>query len=294
MTVNPDSPLTIVRNVADLRSAVSRWRATGGTVALVPTMGALHDGHLSLVRLGKKKADRVVASIFINPAQFAPHEDLDAYPRQEREDLVKLASAGCDLAFLPAPEEMYPDGFATSVSVDGLSEGLCGASRPHFFGGVATVVTKLLNQARADIAIFGEKDYQQLLIIRRLARDLDTGTHIIGAPIIREPDGLAMSSRNQYLSIEEREVAGQLNLLLRSACQSIAEGATVAQTLAGCQDRLLSAGFDKVDYLECRDGRDLAPLSGSLSGDTLANARLFAAALIGKTRLIDNMAVSRN
>ena len=282
-----------VRSVSDLRTEVARWRAAGETIALVPTMGALHDGHLSLVRLAKEKADRCVASIFVNPKQFAAHEDLDTYPRREQEDVAALASAGCDLVFLPTREVMYPDGFATSVSVDGVSAPLDGTSRPHFFGGVATVVTKLLNQAQADIAVFGEKDYQQLLVIRRLARDLDIPTEIIGGPIVREADGLAMSSRNAYLSAAEREIAGELNKVLAATCARVAGGAAVAVALAEGRSALKEAGFPEIDYFEVRAGDTLALLGpGALSAGERTNARIFIAVMLGRTRLIDNMAVA--
>ena len=209
-----------------MRARVKAWRDAGEKVALIPTMGALHDGHLSLIQVGRDFARRTVASIFVNPRQFAPHEDFDAYPRTEQDDLDRLSAAGCDLAFLPTPEEMYPAGFQTSVSVSEVTQGLCGASRPVFFGGITTVVTKLLNQCQPDVAVFGEKDYQQLVVIRRLVKDLDLPVEIIGAPIRREADGLAMSSRNRYLSEEERAIAGQLNKVKRSACMEIAGSAT--------------------------------------------------------------------
>lgn len=285
----PDSTQT----VAGLRERVATWRTRGETVAFVPTMGALHEGHLSLVRLGKQRADRCVASIFVNPKQFAAHEDLGTYPRREAEDMELLAGAGCDLVFLPQPEEMYPDGFATSVRVEGLSEPLDGQSRPHFFGGVATVVTKLLNQVRADVAIFGEKDYQQLLIIRRLAADLDIDTQIIGGPIVREGDGLAMSSRNAYLSSVERRIAGQLNKVLRQTALKIAQGGDVLGSIEDGHALLKHAGFGAIDYFEARSGKDLSLLGpGKLSGDDLGQARVFIAAMLGRTRLIDNMKVT--
>ncbi|GGD05956.1 pantothenate synthetase [Aquisalinus flavus] len=259
----------------------------------MPTMGALHDGHLSLVRLGKQRADRCVASIFVNPKQFAAHEDLGTYPRREDEDLKMLADAGCDLVFLPQPAEMYPDGFATSVRIEGLSEPLDGQSRPHFFGGVATVVTKLLNQVRADIAIFGEKDYQQLLIIRRLNADLDIGTEIIGGPIVREEDGLAMSSRNAYLSSVERRIAGQLNKVLRQTALKIAQGGDVLGSIEDGHALLKHAGFSTIDYLEARSGKDLTLLGpGKLTPEDQEHARVFVAAMLGRTRLIDNMKVT--
>lgn len=285
----PDSTQT----VSGLRTHIAEWRTSGETVAFVPTMGALHEGHLSLVRLGKQQADRCVASIFVNPKQFAAHEDLGTYPRREAEDLKMLAAAGCDLVFLPRPEEMYPEGFATSVRVEGLSEPLDGQSRPHFFGGVATVVTKLLNQVRADIAIFGEKDYQQLLIIRRLNDDLDIGTKIVGGPIVREEDGLAMSSRNAYLSSVERRIAGQLNKVLRQTALKIAQGGDVLGSIEDGHALLQHAGFGAIDYFEARSGTDLSLLGpGKLTAEQQAHARVFIAAMLGRTRLIDNMKVA--
>ena len=195
-----DTPLPTVRTVADLRAAVRGWRAEGLTVALVPTMGFLHEGHLSLVRLGKARADRVVASLFVNPTQFAPGEDFEAYPRDEARDAALLAGAGCDLLYAPTPAEMYPAGFSTTVTVAEVSAPMDGLARPTHFAGVATVVTKLLTQSLPDVAVFGEKDYQQLQVIKRLARDLDLPTEIVGAPTVRAQDGLALSSRNAYLS----------------------------------------------------------------------------------------------
>jgi pantoate--beta-alanine ligase len=287
--------LDVAHSVAGLRAHVHAWRMDGKTVGFVPTMGALHEGHLSLVRLAKEKADKVVASIFVNPTQFAAHEDLGTYPRQEAEDIDKLKSAGCDFVFLPTVEEMYPEGASTSVKVDGLSDGLCGTSRPHFFGGVATVVAKLLNQCQPDIAIFGEKDYQQLLIIKRMVRDLAIPVEIIGGPLVREADGLAMSSRNAYLSAEERQVAGQLNVIMRAACQEISHGGPIDDAINKARSALHKAGFDNIDYLEVRSGQDLSLLGPTpLSKDDLGNARLFAASMLGKTRLIDNMPISQS
>lgn len=278
--------LTIVRTVADLRKTVNDWRKAGLRIALVPTMGALHQGHLSLVEAAKAQADRVVASIFVNPKQFGVNEDLSRYPRQEARDAELLDSVGCHLLFAPGVEEMYPDGFATSISVSGVSEGLCGASRPGHFDGVALVVTKLFNMVRPDIAIFGEKDYQQLAVIRRFVTDLNLDVEIIGAPIVREPDGLAMSSRNAYLSEAERGIASALPQTLARVRDQIAGGADVGKAIAGGVQELLDAGFAAVDYLELRDARTLAPLQ------TLdREARLFVAARLGTTRLIDNLAV---
>ena len=287
-----EAAVRTVRTVAELRSAVGAWRAAGQRVALTPTMGALHAGHLSLVALGRAKADRVVASLFVNPTQFGAGEDLEAYPRDEARDAAMLAEAGCDLLFAPSVAEMYPEGFATEVRVTGLTDLLCGAARPGHFDGVAQVVTKLLNQAGADAAIFGEKDWQQLAVIRRLARDLDIATEILGAPILREADGLAMSSRNRYLDAAERAVAGRLNAILRDAAAAMTAGAEPAEPAAVAREAavaLLAAGFARVDYVEVRNGASLAPAGPRAS----AGDRIFAAAHLGRARLIDNMPVFR-
>jgi pantoate--beta-alanine ligase len=282
------SPLPIVRSLDDLRRALATWRSEGKRIALVPTMGALHAGHLSLVRLGLEKADRVVASIFVNPAQFSPSEDFMAYPRDEIRDAQLLADTGCGLLYAPPADDIYPDGFATSVTVAGVSSPLEGAARPQHFGGVATVVTKLLIRAMPDAAVFGEKDYQQLLVVRRLVRDLDLAVEIVGAPTVRADDGLALSSRNAYLSDAERAVAGRLNVVLRSTTEALARsepvGAVEARALA-CLDK---AGFTGVDYLEARDAEDLGRLG---PGPIDRPARVLAAVRVGKTRLIDNWAV---
>lgn len=281
--------LPVVRTVAALRAQVSAWKREGLRVAMVPTMGALHEGHLSLVRLGNQKADRTVASIFVNPAQFAPHEDFDAYPRGEDRDSALLAAAGCALLFAPTVGEMYPDGFATTVNVaTGVSEPLEGVSRPHFFGGVATVVSKLLNQCRPDVAIFGEKDYQQLLVIRRMARDLDLGVEILGGPTSREADDLAMSSRNAYLTAEEREMASALPAAMAAAVGWLREGQAAEGVEGRVKAILGEAGFGKIDYVEVRDGETLERLG---PGPVGAGARVFVAAWMGKTRLIDNWGV---
>jgi len=256
-------------------------------VALVPTMGALHAGHVELMRQGFAHADRVVASIFVNPSQFGPSEDFAAYPRREAADLDKLQAVGVDLLFAPTVEAMYPPGFATRVSVSGLSAGLCGEKRPVHFDGVATVVAKLLLQCQPDVALFGEKDYQQLTIIRRLARDLDIMVEIIGVPTVRESDGLAMSSRNAYLSEGERALAPLLYRTLSAIADRLAagEGPVGQLTVAGVA-ALLAGGFASVDYLQLCDAEDLRPL------DTLDRpARLLAAAILGRARLIDNVAV---
>ena len=280
-----DSQMMVVRTVREVREKVAKWRAEGLSVGLVPTMGALHDGHLSLIRRSNDLADRTISSIFVNPSQFAPHEDFGSYPRQEANDLALLKKEGCDLVFAPAADEMYPKGFQTSVAVAAISQGLCGDSRPHFFGGVATVVCKLLNQVRPDIAVFGEKDYQQLLVIRRMARDLDMPVDIIGAPIVREADGLAMSSRNAYLSVDERTIAGALNKVLEKMAERLSRGDAVSETIHFGRTALGDAGFTSIDYLEVRNANSLERAE---SGALTASSRIFAAVNLGKTRLIDN------
>lgn len=279
--------LAIVRNPEALADQVDSWRRAGQRIALVPTMGALHEGHLSLVRLARTRADVVMASVFVNPKQFGPTEDLDRYPRQEARDAELLASVGCDLLFAPTVEAMYPQGFATTVSVAGVSEGLCGGARPGHFDGVATVVAKLLIAARPHVAVFGEKDYQQLQVIRRLNADLNIGVDIVGAPIVREADGLAMSSRNAYLSATDRAIAAHLPQVLAAVRDRIETGTPVADALAAGHEALLAAGVASVDYLELRDAASLAPVV-QLTGA----ARLLVAARVGTTRLIDNMAVT--
>jgi pantoate--beta-alanine ligase len=275
----------IVRDLPALRSAVEALRRSG-TIALVPTMGALHAGHMALVEEGRRRADHVVASIFVNPRQFGPREDLATYPRREAEDAAMLEQAGCALLWAPPVEAMYPEGFATTVSVVGVSEGLCGASRPGHFDGVATVVAKLLNQVRPEIALFGEKDFQQLAVIRRMASDLDLGAEIVGVPTRRDPDGLALSSRNAYLSEDERSAAAALPATLNAAAETIGRGGDVAEALAAALARLEAAGFAP-EYVELRDAATLAPV------DRLdRSARLLAAARLGTTRLIDNIAIN--
>ena len=273
-----------VRTVEDLRAQSRAWRQEGLRTAVVPTMGGLHEGHLSLVRKARAKADRVMVTLFVNPTQFNDPKDLEVYPRDEAADAGMLSGVGADLLFAPPPEVMYPPGFATEVRVTGLTDCLCGATRPGHFDGVAQVVTKLLNQARADIAVFGEKDWQQLAIVRRLSKDLDIGTTIIGAPTVRETDGLAMSSRNRYLDAKERNIASNLPRVMRDVTARLTGGHDMETACHEGAAALLSAGFQKVDYLECRDGASLAPSSGP-------NARLFAAAHLGRARLIDNIPV---
>ena len=273
-----------------LRSTLAALRADGGTIALVPTMGALHDGHLTLMRTARAQADHVVASIFVNPRQFGANEDLDAYPRQLQRDSDLLIAEGVAVLWAPTPDEVYPQGYATNISVSGVSDSLCGAARPGHFDGVATVVCKLFNQVTPDMAFFGEKDWQQLAVIRRMARDLDlTHPHVSmihGVPIVREADGLAMSSRNAYLSADQRQTAAVLPAAMRDAIAAIRAGAPVSEALGNLHDVLLAEGFGTVDYAELRDENTLAPLNTAT--DT---ARLFVAARIGGTRLIDNMAV---
>ncbi|MGH6951497.1 MAG: pantoate--beta-alanine ligase [Vitreimonas sp.] len=281
-----DSPLPVARDVASLRAAIAEWRTQGLSVGLAPTMGALHEGHLSLVRAAKARCDRVVASLFVNPKQFAPHEDFERYPRDEAGDARSLAGAGCDLLYAPDRAAMYPQGFATSVIVTTISTPLEGEFRPHFFGGVATVVAKLLLQCLPDAAFFGEKDYQQLLVIKRLTRDLDIPVEIVGCPTVREPDGLAMSSRNAYLGAEERRVAVQLSAALRETVTAVRAGQAIAIAEAEASTRLTAAGFSSVDYIAVRDAETLAPIA-----DVGTPARVLAAAWLGKTRLIDNMPV---
>ena len=282
------SQIAIVRTVADLRAQVASWKRAGERVALVPTMGALHEGHLSLIALAKTKADRVVASVFVNPTQFGPNEDFDAYPRGEARDAELLAGAGCDLLFAPTVGEMYPQGFATSVNVTGVSEPLDGAARPGHFAGVATVVSKLLLQCGPDVAVFGEKDFQQLQVIKRVVRDLDIPVEIVGAPTSRLEDGLARSSRNAYLSEHEREVAGRMNVALADAVRRLQAGEPVERVEATGIAALERAGFQRIDYFEVRNADDLShPGPGPLT----VPGRVLAAAMIGKTRLIDNMAV---
>jgi len=280
------APLPVVRTVAELRAQVRSWRAAGHRVGFAPTMGALHEGHLSLVRLAHQHADKVVVSVFVNPTQFGPNEDFDAYPRDEARDAALLAAAGCNLLYAPTVAEMYPQGFSTTVTVAGVTEPLDGAARPGHFAGVATVVSKLLNQCGPNIAVFGEKDYQQLQVIRRLVRDLDLPVEIVGASTARADDGLALSSRNSYLSPAEREIAPALARALRTAGERLRAGATVADAEGEALAGLIAAGFSKVDDVEVRGADDLSRLGpGPISG----GARILAAAYLGRTRLIDNM-----
>jgi pantoate--beta-alanine ligase len=275
--------IDIVRTVRDLRTRVATWRKAGETVALVPTMGAIHAGHLSLVTLANTQADRVVTSLFVNPLQFGPREDFHAYLRDESRDATALSAAGSELLYAPVTSEMYPPHFSTKVSVGGFTEDLCGASRPNHFDGVATVVTKLLLQCAPDKAIFGEKDYQQLLVIKRLVRDLNIPVEIMGGPIVREDDGLALSSRNAYLSPAERALAPILHRTIRQVALELEQGCGADAAAEAGRFKLEAAGF-RVDYVAVRDPDTLKPLHGPVKV-----ARVTAAVHLGKTRLIDNV-----
>lgn len=275
----------VVESVSALRAQIRDWRREGLGIAMVPTMGALHDGHISLVRMALDQAERCVVSIFVNPAQFAPTEDLHKYPRQLARDLDRLAEAGAHLAFTPSVAEMYPAGFATRISVGGPSSGLETDFRPSFFDGVATVVAKLFQQASPDYAIFGEKDYQQLCVVRQLCRDLDLPVAIIGAPTVRDAHGLAMSSRNAYLGEAELGIARKLNAVLRRAAAALAAGANEADATGEARRALVEAGFQKVDYVAAREAGTLAPWRRDRDG------RILAAAWLGATRLIDNLEI---
>jgi pantoate--beta-alanine ligase len=281
--------MEIARTIANLRAQLVPWKKSGERIGLVPTMGALHAGHMALVRAAQAQGGRVVVTIFVNPKQFGPNEDLDSYPRREAADLEMLRRAAVDLAFVPAAAEIYPPGFATVVRVGGIGEGLCGAHRPGHFDGVATVVTKLLLQSLPDAAYFGEKDYQQLMIVRRLVRDLDIPVRIEGVPTWRGADGLALSSRNQYLSPAERRIAPALARVLGSMAAALAAApAAVADEIVRGREALAQAGF-AVEYLEIREAATLAPVPAAIT----APSRVFAAVHLGRTRLIDNMPIAR-
>ena len=282
------TPLATVRRIAELRAAVADWRLDGHSVGLVPTMGALHSGHLALLRQSRSDCGRTVASLFVNPAQFNDPKDLQAYPRDEARDAALFAEAGTDLLFAPATEEVYPAGFATQVRVAGLGDCLCGATRPGHMEGVATVVAKLLNQVRPDVAYFGEKDFQQLQIIRRMAADLDLDVTIAGVPTVREADGLALSSRNFLLTPEQRGIAPALQRALLAAAGELTGGAPAGPAIEAARAAILAAGFERIDYLDLRAEADLAAL-----GRPDRPARLFAAAWLGGVRLIDNVPVAR-
>jgi pantoate--beta-alanine ligase len=280
------SPM-IVRTVPALRRALDGLRAKKTTTALVPTMGALHDGHVSLVRLAKRRAKKVIVSIFVNPAQFAPSEDFSSYPRTWKADVASLAAENVDLIWNPDVKTMYPDGFATSILTEGpASASLEDRFRPHFFGGVTTVVGKLFTQVRPDFAIFGEKDFQQLRVVTRMARDLDLGVKVIGSRTVRERDGLAMSSRNVYLSAEERLTAPTLYRAMKESAKRLRAGDDIRAAMAGGAELITNAGF-VLDYFEARHAETLAPIASTKDGPV----RILVAAKIGKTRLIDNVAV---
>lgn len=277
----------VVATVQDLRSFVRARRAAGERIGLAPTMGALHAGHLSLVEEIRRHAERVIVTIFVNPTQFGPNEDFLRYPRTFSADREKLASVAADLVFAPTVEEMYPKGFATTVTLEGPARAeLEDRFRPTHFAGVATVVAKLFNQAQADVAVFGEKDYQQLLVIQRMARDLDIATKVLGGPTLREADGLAMSSRNIYLSADDRARAPALYRALSDAARRIAEGEVIGHAMAEARETIVGAGFD-IDYVEARHADTLARVARRHEGPI----RLLAAARLGATRLIDNVAV---
>jgi pantoate--beta-alanine ligase len=278
--------MQIVRELSDLRALRESWRSAGEDVALIPTMGALHQGHLDLVAASRRVADRSIATIFVNPLQFTDPADLQRYPRTEEADLAKLEGVFCDAVWLPTPQILYPDGFATTVSVAGVSERWEGEHRPGHFDGVATVVAKLLVATMPDSAIFGEKDWQQLAVIRRMAADLGLPVQIHGYPTVRETDGLAMSSRNAHLTADERVRALALPRALEEARTSIEEGRPVNPVLERARDRLSDAGFSRIDYFALVDAATLEPLETASGG-----MRLLAAAVIGTTRLIDNMRV---
>jgi pantoate--beta-alanine ligase len=285
LNVNP----VINRTQRELRGQLAEWRGSGDRIAFVPTMGALHEGHMTLVRLARKKAERVVVSIFVNPTQFAPGEDLDAYPRTEKEDVAKLAAEGVDLVYVPLPDSMYNAHHATTVQVGGVAHGLETDHRPTFFDGVALVVTKLFNRVQPDIAIFGEKDYQQLATIRRLVEDLDMPIRIIGAPIARDEHGLALSSRNQYFNKDGLEKARRLNKVMFDCAAKMEAGENVDKASAKAKEALIKAGFSAIDYVEVRSKNSLTVLEGGVLNKP---ARLLIAAHCEGVRLIDNCAVN--
>jgi pantoate--beta-alanine ligase len=282
------SQIAVIRTLPDMRTRVAAWRREGAAIGLVPTMGALHQGHLELVRRARTRCQRVVVSIFVNPAQFAPHEDFDRYPRDEAGDLSKLASVGTDAVWSPERGVMYPDGFATRIVPAGAAEGLETDFRPHFFGGVATVCCKLFTQVAPDIAVFGEKDFQQLAVVRQMVRDLNLPLEIVGAPTVREPDGLAMSSRNAYLSPEQRRTAPSIHRAIVGVATAVRQGTDAATACARATETLLGAGFAKVDYVAVRDAVTLQPPA---LGATPGSLRVLTAAWLGNTRLIDNVPV---
>jgi pantoate--beta-alanine ligase len=287
-----EKPVAVVRSRVALQQQVRAWKAAGETVGFVPTMGALHAGHLSLVEKAKENVSRTITSIFVNPAQFAPGEDFETYPRREEADLALLSGAGCDLVYLPTVAEMYPDGSVTDVRVNGMSDLLDGIYRPHFFYGVATVVARLFLHAQPDVAVFGEKDYQQLQVIRRMVRDLGFPIRIIGGETRRDADGLAQSSRNLYLSAEERRAAGAMFAALHRASVRLSQGALPSDVRAEAEAHLVRSGFRSVDYIALVDPDTLAALPDDVS-IAAGTARLLGAAWLGRTRLIDNLSVTR-
>ncbi len=285
-TANSANPPLLVRDLGSLKAGLQTVRADGARLGFVPTMGALHDGHLELVRHARTICDKVAVSIFVNPLQFAPTEDLDRYPRQEAADIALLQAAGCDLVYLPTVDVLYPKGFVSRLDMNGPAHGLETDFRPQFFSGVMTVVMKLFNQVRPDAAVFGEKDYQQLAVIRAMVRDFDMGIDVVGVPTVREADGLALSSRNAYLSAEERVVAPKLHQTLERIRDVARSGKDTDKAIAEAKEELIEAEFDRVDYIALRDADTL----GELTADSKAG-RLLAAVWLGKTRLIDNIAV---
>lgn len=276
----------IVRSVADLRAQIADWRRQGKTVALVPTMGSLHEGHLSLVKTAQHNADKVCVSLFVNPKQFGPNEDFDVYPRDEGADVSQLEAVGTDLLYAPNVSEIYPDGHTTQLTVGPLANILEGEHRPGFFTGVATVVSKLLLQALPDIALFGEKDYQQLQVIKKVVKDMDIPVSILGGVTVREPDGLALSSRNAYLSEEERAIASTLHQSLQTIAGAVRNKQNIEHCVSSAIAGLIKSGFKSVDYLAVRDAATLEPAK-----DRSQPIRVLVAATLGNTRLIDNIAV---
>ena len=288
-----EKTVTVLRTRVALQQQVRDWKAAGETVGFVPTMGALHGGHISLVEKAKENASRTITSIFVNPTQFAPGEDFETYPRREADDLALLAAAGCDVVYMPGVAEMYPDGSVTDVRVNGMSDLLDGIYRPHFFYGVATVVARLFLHAQPDVAVFGEKDFQQLQIIRRMVRDLGFPIRIIGGETRRERDGLAQSSRNLYLSAEERRIAGAMYAALHRASVRLSIGALPGEVRAEAESHLLKAGFKSVDYIALVDPDSLVALADDAPLAQGKTSRLLGAGWLGRTRLIDNLSVSR-
>jgi pantoate--beta-alanine ligase len=288
-----EKTVTVLRTRVALQQQVRDWKAAGETVGFVPTMGALHEGHISLVEKAKENASRTITSIFVNPTQFAPGEDFETYPRREADDLALLAAAGCDVVYMPGVAEMYPDGSVTDVRVNGMSDLLDGIYRPHFFYGVATVVARLFLHAQPDVAVFGEKDFQQLQIIRRMVRDLGFPIRIVGGETRREHDGLAQSSRNLYLSPEERRIAGAMYAALHRASVRLSIGALPGEVRAEAESHLLKAGFKSVDYIALVDPDSLTALADDAPLAQGTTARLLGAGWLGRTRLIDNLSVSR-